>query len=265
VAGHATEGFKSRRRLPTPVVLDLWLVLPVLLMAAVLYSSVGHGGATLYLAVLTLAGYAVADLATTVLAVNIVAAGIAFFMFQSAGHLRLRLLAPLAATSVPMAFVGGLVELPGVVGAALVGSALLLASARFLVFPRIPDLQLRASGWVFLVSAPLLGAALGFLAGATGIGGGIFLSPVLVMMGWADVRQAGTVAAAFIVLNSASGLAARVATVPVDWSFFVPVVLVVAAGALVGSLAGSRRLDPRALKVLLGLVLLAAGLRALVA
>lgn len=242
---------------------DLIWVLPLLLVAAVLYTSVGHGGATLYLAILTLAGFAVDALVPTILAVNIVAAAIAFIVFRRAGHLRVRLLLPFVVTSVPMAFVGGLVDVGGPTGQILLGTALLLASFRFLLVPKAPARRISMEGWPYLVGAPLLGAALGFLAGATGIGGGIFLSPVLVLLGWGDVREVGNVAAAFIVLNSAAGLAARVISTPIDVGFLMPVVLVVTAGALAGSFVGARKLRPVVLRLLLGVVLFAAGLKSL--
>lgn len=244
---------------------DLLWVLPLLLVAAVLYTSVGHGGATLYLAVLTLAGYAVESLVPTILAVNLVAATIAFLVFRQAGHLRLRLLLPFAVTSVPMAFLGGLLDLNGHVPRVLLGTVLLLAAFRFLLRPRPPTTGIPMEGWPFRVGAPLLGAGLGFLAGATGIGGGVFLSPVLVLLGWGTVREAGNVAAAFIVLNSAAGLSARVVSTPIDVGFLIPVVLVVAAGALTGSFVGARKLRPVALRILLGVVLLAAGAKTLFA
>lgn len=240
---------------------DLALVLPFLLVGAMLYTSVGHGGASIYVAILALAGYAAGDLVATILILNIGAAGIAFVAFQRAGHLRPRLLAPFLLTSVPLAYLGGLVPLRAEIQEVLLGSALLVAAARFLLLPRAPNLGVPTNGWVLWVVAPLLGAALGFLAGATGIGGGVYLSPLLVLMGWADVRQAASIASAFIVLNSAAGLAAHLQRASLDLDFFLPVALVVAAGALFGSFLGARRLHPRALQALLGVVLAAAGLR----
>ncbi|HWH07569.1 MAG TPA: TSUP family transporter, partial [Candidatus Thermoplasmatota archaeon] len=101
------------------------------------------------------------------------------------------------------------------------------------------------------------------LAGATGIGGGIFLSPILLFLGWCDVKEAGAVASAFIVLNSLAGLAARVQASPLDLGLLLPLGAVVLSGALVGAWAGARRLPPRALQVLLGVVLLVASAKAL--
>jgi uncharacterized membrane protein YfcA len=239
----------------------LVFLLPLIFLGALLYSSVGHGGATSYLAVLTLAGYATGPLTTTVLVLNILAAGIAFLAFRQAGHLRWRLLLPFLVTSVPAAYLGGLVPLSGHAQALLLGVALLLAAARLLLLPRLPNLRVPTRGPVFWVVAPALGALLGFLAGATGIGGGIFLSPVLLVMGWADVREAGSVASAFIVVNSLAGLAAKLPQKPLEGAFLVPMAAVVIPAALLGSWLGAKRLNLRALQVLLGLVLLLAGLK----
>lgn len=239
-------------------------VLPFILVGAILYTSVGHGGATAYLAVLTLAGYEVADLVTTVLVLNILAAGIAFAHFRQAGHLRWRLLLPFLVTSVPAAYLGGKVPLSGRAQTIVLGVALLVAAARFLLVPKPPELRVPREGPVFFLGAPALGAALGFLAGTTGIGGGIFLSPILLALGWADIKQTASVSSAFIVLNSAAGLAAKLPRVPLDVALLTPMALTVIGGALVGAWAGARRLRTRAMQVLLGVVLLVAGAKALV-
>ncbi|HUR69580.1 MAG TPA: sulfite exporter TauE/SafE family protein [Candidatus Thermoplasmatota archaeon] len=232
-------------------------------MGALLYSSVGHGGATVYLAILTLAGFAVGKLTTTVLVLNIAAAAIGFAMFGAAGHLRWRLLLPFLATSVPMAYLGGRVPLSGRSQAVILGLALLAGALRLLFLRSLPTVRAPRTGGPFYAIALAMGAALGFLAGATGIGGGIFLSPVLLMLGWASVKEAGNVAAAFIVLNSLAGLAAKLPRTPLDMGLLLPLGAVVVAGAVLGSFAGARKIPPRALQVLLGCVLLAASVKAL--
>lgn len=244
--------------------LDLLVVLPFILIGAMLYASVGHGGATVYLAVLTLAGYAVGPLSTTVLVLNILAAGIAFVSFQRAGHLRVRLLLPFVVTSVPAAFLGGFLPLSGRAQSILLAVALLAAAVRLLLFPEPPRLRgIPSEGPRFLILAAVLGAVLGFLAGVTGIGGGIFLSPILLTLGWADIRQAGSIASAFIVLNSLAGLAAKLSRTPLDLGLLVPLALVAVVGAAIGSFAGARKLPARALQVALGIVLLVAAGKAL--
>jgi uncharacterized membrane protein YfcA len=244
------------------VPIDLIWILPFIGLGAFLYSSVGHGGATVYLAILTLADFAVGGLVTTILVLNILAAAIAFITFQQAGHLRVRLLLPFVVTSVPLAYLGGLLHFSGRAQAILLATALLLGSVRFLAFRAPPRIRfVPVEHWAFYVIAPLLGCMLGFLAGATGIGGGIFLSPILFALGWASLKEAASLASAFIVLNSGAGLAAKLPHTPLDAAVLLPMLVVVLVGAVVGSFFGARRLPPRALQVLLGVVLLVAGVK----
>jgi uncharacterized membrane protein YfcA len=241
--------------------LDLVPVLICIFVGAALYTSVGHGGATVYTAVLTLFGFAIAPLVTLVLVMNIVAATIAWVNFGQAGFLRWRLLLPFLVTSVPFAYLGGLLPLPGRTQAIILGLALLAGSVRLLFFARPPSLNVRVQGLAYYVIAAALGALLGFVAGATGIGGGIFLSPILIALGWANVKEAASVACAFIVLNSLAGLAARLPRTPIEAHYVAPFVAVVVVGALLGSFMGARRLPFRAVQVSLGLVLLIAAAR----
>jgi uncharacterized membrane protein YfcA len=241
--------------------LDLVPVLICILIGAALYTSVGHGGATVYTAILTLFGFAMAPLVTLILVMNIVAASIAWVTFRQAGYLRWRLLLPFLVTSVPFAYFGGLLPLTGRVQAIVLGLALLAGSIRLLFFARPPSLNVRVRGAAYYAIAAVLGAVLGFVAGATGIGGGIFLSPILIALGWANVKEAASVASAFIVLNSVAGLAARLPRTPIEAQYVAPFVAVVVVGALVGSFMGARRLPFRAVQISLGLVLLIAAAR----
>src|SRR5919201_585392 len=238
--------------------IDLFPVLLCIFVGAALYTSVGHGGATVYTAVLTLFGFAMAPLVTLILVMNIVAASIAWVQFGQAGFLRWRLLLPFLVTSVPFAYLGGSLPITGRTQAFILGIALLLASIRLLFFARPPSLDLRIRGIAYYIVAALMGGLLGFLAGATGIGGGIFLSPILIALGWANVKEAASVASAFIVLNSLAGLAARLPRTPIEPHYVAPFVAVVVIGALIGSFMGARRLPFRAVQVSLGLVLLIA-------
>ena len=124
---------------------------------------------------------------------------------------------------------------------------------------------MRVDGLPYYAIAATLGAVLGFLAGATGIGGGIFLSPILIALGWANVKEAGSVASAFIVLNSLAGLLARLPRTPIEPHYVAPFVAIVVIGALLGSFMGARRLPFRAVQVSLGLVLLVAAAKNLLA
>jgi uncharacterized membrane protein YfcA len=240
---------------------DLAPVLLCILVGAALYTSVGHGGATVYTAILTLFGFAIAPLVTLVLVMNIVAATIAWVAFRQAGFLRWRLLLPFLVTSVPFAYLGGLLPLTGRVQAIILGLALLAGSIRLLFFARPPSLNVHVRGVLYYAIAAALGAVLGFIAGATGIGGGIFLSPILIALGWANVKEAASVASAFIVLNSLAGLVARLPRTPIEPQYVAPFVAVVIVGALLGSFMGARRLPFRAVQISLGLVLLIAAAR----
>lgn len=240
---------------------DLVPVLICIFIGAALYTSVGHGGATVYTAILTLFGYAIAPLVTLVLVMNIVAATIAWVTFRQAGFLRWRLLLPFLVTSVPFAYLGGLIPLTGRTQAIILGLALLAGAIRLLFFARPPSLNVRIQGVAYYVFAAALGAVLGFVAGATGIGGGIFLSPILIALGWANVKEAASVASAFIVFNSLAGLIARLPRTPIEPQYVAPFVAVVILGAVLGSFMGARRLPFRAVQVSLGLVLLIAAAR----
>jgi len=238
--------------------IDLLPVLLCIFIGAALYTSVGHGGATVYTAILTLFSFAIAPLVTLVLVMNIAAAAIAWVMYQQAGFLRPRLLLPFVVTSVPSAYLGGLLPITGRTQAILLGLALLAAAIRLLFFAKPPSLDLRIRGIAYYAIAAAMGALLGFLAGATGIGGGIFLSPILIALGWANVKEAASVASAFIVLNSIAGLIARLPRTPIEPHYVAPFVAIVIIGALLGSFMGARRLPFRAVQVSLGFVLLIA-------
>ena len=244
--------------------MDVTSVVAVALMmaiAAALYSSVGHGGASAYLAIMTLFSVASETMRPTALALNLVVAGLAAFSFARGGQTNFRLLAAFAVTAVPAAFVGGLIQLPPDLYRPLVGIVLIAAAARLFWQPE--RLAARATRPPSLAVTLPAGAALGLLAGLTGTGGGIFLSPLIILLGWEEPRKTSGVAAAFIVLNSAAGLAGNVAGVqalPPELPIFVAAV---AAGALLGIWGGVARLPRERLLQALGLVLVVAGLKLL--
>ena len=180
-----------------------------MLVAAFGYASVGHGGASAYLAAMALAGIAPPEMRPVALLLNILVSSLATWKFWRAGHFRWRLFWPFAAVSIPLAYVGGAITLPGQAYKVLVGLVLLYAAWQLWHSVRAGDemreLREPPLGW-----AMLIGAAMGLLAGLTGVGGGIFLSPLLLMLGWAGTKQTSAVAAPFILVNSIAGLAAIV-------------------------------------------------------
>lgn len=239
------------------VELALWLI-PALFAGALLYATVGHGGASAYLAIMALAGFAPAEMKPVALMLNVVVASIASYKYLRAGCFDGRLLAWFAVFSLPMAYLGGGLTLPDAWFRPAVGIVLLFAAWRMLS-PRmnVADAATRRAP---LAGIAISGGAMGFLSGLTGVGGGIFLSPLVLLLGWASTRATSGVAAAFILLNSLAGLAgfllhAELPSIPAlpGWA------LAVAAGGWIGAEIGSRRLAPGWIRKLLALVLAVAG------
>jgi uncharacterized membrane protein YfcA len=226
-------------------------------LAAVLYSTVGHGGASAYLAIMALFAVAPETMRPTALSLNLVVAGLGSWRYWRAGQVDLRVLALFAVTAVPAAFIGGGIKISPELYRPLVGVLLWLAAVRMFWHPS--ELAAREIKPVPAAVALPTGAALGLLAGLTGTGGGIFLSPLLILFGWADARHTSGIAAGFILLNSVAGLAGNLASVqslPAELPYFVGSVIV---GAIVGTWLGTRRLPKKRLLQGLGLVLVIAG------
>lgn len=240
------------------------VVLSAVFLVALLYSSVGHGGASGYLAVLVLAGFARPEITPLVLILNAAVASLAFVAYFRAGHFVPRLLTPFVVTSLPASVMGGMVPVSGRVYAGILGGALLVAAVRFVALPRPTTASPLAGGPRVWVIGPVAGAVLGFLAGLVGIGGGIFLSPLLLLMRWADAKQTGAVSSAFIVINSVGGFVAHLARgAGVDWALAGPLLAVVLLGGSLGSRWGATRLSLTVLQRLLGVVLAIAGAKLL--
>ncbi|MFY9268825.1 MAG: sulfite exporter TauE/SafE family protein [Candidatus Manganitrophaceae bacterium] len=243
----------------------LWtLLIPSFLLIAILYSSVGHGGASGYLATLALTGFARPETTPVVLVLNILVAATAFVQYLRAGHFRLRLLLPFVVTSLPGAFIGGMIPVSEKVYAGLLGSALLAAAFRFLFLSRLVVDASPAGGEkepTYRIGLPV-GLLLGTLSGMVGVGGGIFLSPLLLLFHWADAKETAAVSSAFIVLNSLSGLAAHLfrGTTPAEGLLF-PLAATVLIGGYIGSSLGAKRFSLLSLQRLLGGVLMIAGFK----
>ncbi len=227
-------------------------------VVALLYSSVGHAGASGYLAVMALVSVAPHEMRPAALILNLLVASLAARSFIGAGHFRWSLTWPFLVTSVPLAYLGGTLALPVEVYRSVVGVVLLLSALRLLIRFRSDD---RAGTPPRLSVAMVVGAVLGLLAGLTGVGGGIFLSPVLLLSGWADLRTTAATSAVFILANSASGLLGQlpgITTLPESLPLWA--VAVVAGGGL-GSWLGARRLPSPAIKATLGVVLVIAAIK----
>lgn len=229
-------------------------------LTAFLYSSVGHGGASGYLALMALFGIAPESMRSTSLALNVFVAGIAFFSFYRAGHFHIKLILPFVITSVPCAFLGALVKINPSAYKIILGIFLLFAVGRLLFAPKA--ITGESSGpplWIAL----LTGGILGFFSGMIGIGGGIILSPLLILLHWAGMKETAAASAFFILLNSISGLAALNIN---GLHFENQMILWVAMGilgGLAGSYSGSFKIRPVLLRYPLALVLLVASIKLL--
>jgi uncharacterized membrane protein YfcA len=241
----------------TGIELALWLI-PAFFAGALLYASVGHGGASAYLAIMALAGLAPAEMKPIALMLNVVVATIGTYKYVRAGCFDARLLAWFAVFSLPLAYVGGSLSLPDAWFRPVVGVVLLFAAWRMLSpAMSVRDHQVRRAP---LAGIALSGSAMGFLSGLTGVGGGIFLSPLVLLLGWASTRVTSGVAAAFILLNSIAGLAGFFTHGSLPQTAALPWwVLAVAVGGWLGAEIGSRRIAPAWIRRLLALVLAVAG------
>lgn len=247
------SGYALRRMLEQAAALTV-----LIFLAATLYGSVGHAGASGYLAAMSLVGISPLVMKPTALTLNILAATIVFTQFYRAGHFCWRTFWPFAIASIPLSFVGGYVQLPGEVYKPLVAVVLVVASARMIWKAKRDASDASDISPAPLWAALLAGGALGLLSGLTGTGGGIFLTPLLLLMNWARPRVAAGVSAAFILCNSVSGLAGNYRSVHLLDAWIFLWLLAAAVGAYIGSTLGSRKLAPATLRYLLAVVLLIA-------
>ena len=242
---------------------DPLLLAAFFFVAAVLYASVGHAGASAYLAIMGLTGVAPDVARPTALALNIVVATFVTYRFWRGGHVSWRALAPFLLGSIPLAFLGGSLPIAPAAYKKLVGVVLLLAAVGMaLTARRAAQAETgRATPRVPAVPAVGIGAVIGLVSGLTGTGGGIFLSPVLLFAGWAETRRASGMAAPFILGNSIAGLAgnfSRLASLPSTLPLWIGAVVI---GAVIGSEIGNRRGRITQLRAALSLVLVIAGLK----
>ena len=235
---------------------DYWLLAAIVLMA-ILYSSVGHGGASGYLAAMALWGLAPETMRPAALLMNIVVTCWLLYRFKPYQLMPHRLFCPLVLGSTPLAFIGGMINIDAVAYRLLVGGLLLVAALRMLMVTKEAAVIYQPK----VAIGVLLGAALGFASGLTGIGGGVFLSPILLIFGWCSMRQGAAVAAGFILLNSIGGLAGYLVS-DQPWPMGTGWLLVAAfIGCLAGAELASHRASSLTLQKMLALVLAIASIK----
>jgi hypothetical protein len=239
---------------------QLLILLPAFFLIAGLYTSVGHAGASGYLAVMALLAIAPETMRPTALALNILVAAVTFWRFASAGYFSWRAVWPFILGSIPLAALGGSLRLSTGIYYVLAGAALALSSGvlAWRAYGRAREESPADKARIPILPAVGCGAAIGLLSGLTGTGGGIFLSPILLLSGWSGPRHAGGITAPFILANSAVALAAGTATwatLPAELPWLA---LAVLGGAVTGTWLGLKRLSTRWLLALMALVLVIA-------
>jgi len=233
-------------------------VLICVLLVAVLYSSVGHGGASGYLAIMTIFSFDTQILRSSALVLNILVSGIAFVQYYRRSFFRSRLFFPFAATSVPFAFLGGLISLDPSVYKKILSICLLFAVFRMTLNVSGKDANRRG---LPITVGFITGAVLGLISGIIGVGGGIFLSPILLLLHWADMKETAAVSALFIFVNSIAGLVGILSTrleLGPEILVLVPAAVI---GGIIGSNIGSTRISGRVLRYVLSLVLIFASVK----
>ena len=231
------------------------LLLILLLLVAFLYASVGHGGASGYLALMSLFAFPVTFMKPTALVLNILVSGISFYFYYREKKFDWKLFYPFAISSVPFSFLGGIITIETHIYKIILATVLLFAVARLLGLFGKQKVELKPINFPL---ALIIGAVIGFLSGLIGIGGGIILSPVLLLLGWADIKKSAAVSALFIFVNSISGLFGFVTkggTLPISSVSLVAVVLV---GGILGGYFGSKKMNTMLLRNVLAVVLLIA-------
>jgi hypothetical protein len=239
--------------------LEILFIAILMFIAAVLYSSVGHAGASGYLAVMALFNFAPEEMKPTALALNIIVACIGSYRFYKAGFFSWNLFWPFAVTSVPLAYLGGSMNLPVAIYKMIVGIVLVFAALRLV----LSTIQTKPEDVhkPFVLTATALGAGLGFVSGLTGVGGGIFLTPLLLLMKWSETKVAAGVSAVFILVNSISGIIGNRQNLSLISDSIIPLSAAVIAGGLIGTYLGTKKFDATGLRRVLAVVLIVAGVK----
>jgi hypothetical protein len=241
----------------TDILLSPYTIALLFFVVALAYSSVGLGGGSTFTALMAIAGYSSATIPMISLMLNLFVTSIGSYNFIRYRHANFRLVAPFLLSSVPMAYLGGALQLPQEFFFRLLLVALLFVAAR-IYFWKDTTFHLGLGTTGKIVVSVIAGSVLGLIAGITGIGGGIFLVPLIIILGLGTVKEAAACGALFIWLNSLAGLVSRLQYNAIDLLEHVPLIVAVILGGTLGSLLGSTRLSRNAMEKILGVIVLVA-------
>ncbi|PLX01381.1 MAG: hypothetical protein C0595_14930 [Marinilabiliales bacterium] len=236
------------------------IFLVALFLVAFIYSAVGHGGASGYLALMALFGISTIFMRASALTLNLFVSAVSFYAFYRAGHFKIKILIPFIIGSVPLAFIGARIIIDPQIFKYILGVFLIFAVARMLFSPKEKEKAVISFNFSIAI---IIGAFLGFFSGLIGIGGGIILSPVLLLLGWTNVKETAAISAIFIFVNSASGLLGLISTGIHLSPNLIYWVVIAFTGGLAGAYVGSSRMSLKKLKYLLAFVLFLASIKLL--
>lgn len=238
----------------------IWLFMPLLFIVAFLYASVGHGGASGYLALMALFSFNPSIMKSSSLILNIFVSFISFYQYYRGGHFKWKLLLPFIITSIPASFIGAFITLDALAYKKILGILLIFPILRLLgIIGRESD-EIKALNWLW---ALIIGAIIGLLSGMIGIGGGIILSPIILLMHWGNMKETAAVSALFIFFNSISGLVGLVSKGTAIDVHIYSWVLIALTGGMAGAYIGRKQLSNKALKTILSFVLVIASIKLL--
>jgi uncharacterized membrane protein YfcA len=241
----------------TDILISPYIIAILFFIVALSYSSVGLGGGTSYAALLAIAGYNSTMIPMISLSLNVIVTSIGSYYFIHNKHANYRLVAPFLLSSMPMAYLGGALQLPQELFFLLLLVALLFVAAR-IYFWKDTTFHLGLGNTGKIIFSLVTGSVLGMLAGITGIGGGIFLVPLIIILGLGTVKEAAACGAIFVWLNSLAGLVSRLQYNAIDLIEHVPLIVAVILGSTLGSTLGSSRLSRKAMEKILGVIVLVA-------
>lgn len=237
---------------------NIYLFLAILPLVSFLYSSVGHGGASGYLALMALFSFTPESMKPTALLLNLFVAGISFYYYYREGFFNTKLFLVFAVASVPLAFIGGTIEVDASIYKKILALLLIFAILKMLhVFGKENDQTKEARLWQGLV----VGGVIGFFSGLIGIGGGIILTPVILLLHWGNMKEAAAVSALFIWVNSAAGLTGQLSSgITIEKESFLLVGIALIGGVL-GGYYGSKKINNQNLRYILAFVLIIASVK----
>lgn len=238
----------------------IWIFIPLLFIVAFLYASVGHGGASGYLALMALFGFSSAIMKSSALVLNIFVSLISFYQYYKGGHFRWKLFLPFIITSIPASFIGAYITLDSMMYKKILGVLLIFPILRLLGIIGKENETIRE---VRIVWALIIGGIIGLLSGMIGIGGGIILSPVILLLHWGNMKETAAVSALFIFVNSLAGLLGLMAQgTAIDSQIYLWLIVAI-AGGIAGAYIGRKLLSNKALKAILAFVMVIASVKLL--